>query len=143
MYYNIIEKHLIALDGVKLQDIGRIHLQVVLNNASGKERTCQQIQMVFFQILKSAVVDRLFPASVYETIRQNADSIKYKPNEKRPLTETEKRRYSPQNTVTNPTRYLHICYTAVGCAEKSALRLLCLTLTLQTARLVSVGRMSL
>lgn len=91
MYYNIIEKHLIALDGVILQDIGRIHLQMVLNNASGKERTCQQIQMVFFQILKSAVVDRLFPASVYETIRQNADSIKYKPNEKRPLTETEKK----------------------------------------------------
>lgn len=90
MYYNIIEKHLIALDGVKLQDIGRIHLQMVLNNASGKDRTQQQIQMVFFQILRSAVADRLFAASVYETIRQNAESIDYKAAEKRPLTAAEK-----------------------------------------------------
>ena len=90
MYENVIEKHLIALDGVKLQDIGRIHLQMVLNNASGKDRTCQQISMTFFQILKSAVADNLFSANVYETIRNNTDSIKYKPNEKRPLTEYEK-----------------------------------------------------
>lgn len=90
MYYNIIEKHLITLDGVKLQDIGRIHLQMVLNNAAGKERTQQQIQMTFFQILQSAVADNLYPANVYETIRQNAESIKYKAAEKRPLTAAEK-----------------------------------------------------
>lgn len=90
MYYNIIEKHLSALDGVKLQDIGRIHLQMVLNNAAGKERTQQQIQMTFFQILQSAVADNLYPANVYETIRQNAESIKYKAAEKRPLTAAEK-----------------------------------------------------
>lgn len=90
MYYNIIEKHLIALDGVKLQDIGRIHLQMVLNNAAGKERTQQQIQMTFFQILQSAVADNLYPANVYEMVRQNAESIKYKAAEKRPLTAVEK-----------------------------------------------------
>ena len=90
MYENVIEKHLVALDGVKLQDIGRIHLQMVLNNASGKERTQQQIQMAFFQILRSAVADRLFAASVYETIHQNAESIDYKASEKRPLTAAEK-----------------------------------------------------
>lgn len=90
MYYNIIEKHMIALDGVKLQDIGRIHLQMVLNNASGKERTQQQIQMTFFQILQSAVADNLYPANVYEMVRQNAESIKYKAAEKRPLTAVEK-----------------------------------------------------
>lgn len=90
MYYNIIEKHLVALDNVRLQDIGRIHLQMILNNASGKDRTQQQIQMVFFQILRSAVADRLFSAIVYETIRQNAESIDYKAAEKRPLTAAEK-----------------------------------------------------
>ena len=91
MYRNIIEKHLIALDGVKLQDIGRIHLQMVLNNANGKDRTCQQISMTFFQILESAVADNLFPANIYETIKSNTDSIKYKPDEKRPLTSYEKK----------------------------------------------------
>ena len=90
MYQNIIEKHLSALDTVKLQDTDRIHLQMVLNRAQGKERTQEQIQMVFFQILRSAVADRIFSADVYETIRVNTESIKYKAPEKRPLTAAEK-----------------------------------------------------
>lgn len=91
MYENIIEKHLIALDGVRLQDIGRIHLQMVLNNASGKDRTCQQIDMTFFQILRSALADNLISRSVYDTIKGNSEKIKYKPEEKRPLTDVEKK----------------------------------------------------
>ena len=83
MYENIIEKHLIALDGVRLQDIGRIHLQMVLNNASGKDRTCQQIDMTFFQILRYALADNLISQSVYDTIKGNSEKIRYKPEEKR------------------------------------------------------------
>ena len=76
MYENVIEKHLVALDGVKLQDIGRIHLQMVLNNASGKERTQQQIQMAFFQILRSAVADDyLQPAYTRPSTRTQKASI--------------------------------------------------------------------
>jgi len=91
MYRNIVEKHLIELDGIRLQDIGRIHLQIVLNNASGMARTQQQIYMTFKQIIKSAVVDRLFPANVMEDIFSNIDSIEYNPEENRPLTEYEKK----------------------------------------------------
>ena len=43
MYENIIEKHLIALDGVRLQDIGRIHLQMVLNNAARYKYDADQV----------------------------------------------------------------------------------------------------
>lgn len=90
MYRNIIEAHLSALKSVKLSDIDRIHLQMVLNNAKGKTRTQEQIQMTFYQILQSAIADRLFSASVYESIRQNTDRIRYKAAEKRPLTNAEK-----------------------------------------------------
>lgn len=90
MYSNVIEKHLGALGTVKLCDIDRIHLQMILNRAKGKERTQEQIQMVFFQILRSAVADRLFSADVYETIKSNTPSVDYKAPEKRPLTATEK-----------------------------------------------------
>lgn len=90
MYANVIEKHLGALDTVKLCDIDRIHLQMVLNRAKGKERTQEQIQMVFFQILRSAVADRLFSADVYETIKVNTSSVDYRAPEKCPLTAAEK-----------------------------------------------------
>lgn len=90
MYGNIIEKHLVALDGVRLQDIGRIHLQMVLNRADGKKRTQQQIEMTFFQVMQSAVSDNLFPANIYETIKNNTDRTRYKAKEKRALTEAEK-----------------------------------------------------
>lgn len=90
MYGNVIEKHLSILETVKLHDIDRIHLQMALNRAKGKERTQELIQMVFFQILRSAVADRLFSADVYETIKANTPSVDYKAPEKRPLTTAEK-----------------------------------------------------
>ena len=90
MYGNVIEKHLSALGTVKLCDIDRIHLQMLLNRAKGKERTQELIQMVFFQVLRSAVADRLFSADVYETIKVNTPSVDYKAPEKRPLTSAEK-----------------------------------------------------
>mgnify|MGYP000202327031 CR=1 FL=1 len=55
MYSNIIDKHFILLDGVKVSDIGRIHLQLLLNNANGKPRTQEQIYMAFKQVLGSAM----------------------------------------------------------------------------------------
>lgn len=90
MYRNIIDKHLIVLDGIRLQDIDRIHLQQAINNASGKTRTQQQIRMTFRQIIQSAVADHFFPANVAEEMFRNTESIKYQPNEKRPLTESER-----------------------------------------------------
>lgn len=91
MYKNIIEKHFIILDNTRLQEIDRIHLQLLLGHAAGKPRTQQQIQMTFKQVLGSAVIDRLYPPNVYETICQNMDKIDYTPAPKRPLTAAEKK----------------------------------------------------
>lgn len=90
MYDNIIEKHFISLDPVLLQDIDRIHLQLLINQADGKARTQQQIILTFKQVLKSAVADHLFPANVMEDIFRYIDPVKYASSEKRPLADYER-----------------------------------------------------
>ena len=112
MYDNIIEKHLIALDTVKIQDIDRIHLQLVLNNAKDKKRTQQQIMLTFKQILKSAVSDRIFPLNAFEIIFQNADQIKYKPKERRTLTENEKNAVFKADFNNSDKTFIYLLY---GC----------------------------
>lgn len=89
MYRNIIDKHLAILEGIRLQDIDRIHLQQALNNAEGKKATQRQIRMTFRQVLESAVSDHLFPANVAVEILSNTEKVKYKAEEKRPLTQNE------------------------------------------------------
>src|SRR5699024_5042485 len=86
MYDNVIEGHFTAVDGVKLQDISRVHLQMILSNAEGKARVQQQISMTFFQVLASAVSDNLLAPVVYDTIKGNSEPVRYKAKKKRPLT---------------------------------------------------------
>lgn len=90
MYDNIIEKHFTYIDHVKLQDIDRMHLLILLNKADGKRKTQQQIVLTFKQVL-TAVADRLFPANVMEDIFQNTEPVKYESKEKRALTSVEKK----------------------------------------------------
>lgn len=111
MYKNIIEKHFTVIDHVRLQDVDRIHLQLSLNHADGKERTQQQIMMTFKQILKSAVADHLFPANVMEDIFHNTDSIKYHAKEKRPLSESEKKAVFSADLKQKDRIFLYIIYS--------------------------------
>lgn len=112
MYSNIIEKHFSALGAVKLSDIDRIHIQLVLNNAKGKKRTQQQIRLTFRQVLKSAVSDHLFPSNVFEDIFANIDAIKYNPSEKRALYDYEKAAVFSAKLKDSDKAFLYILY---GC----------------------------
>ena len=112
MYTNIIEKHFSALQTVKLQDISRIHYQLVINNADGKKRTQQQIKMIFKQVLKSAVVDQFIPANVVDDIFNNVDQIRYSPSERRPLTENEKNAIFEAELSPSDKAFIYILY---GC----------------------------
>lgn len=85
MYDRIIETYLSELDLIRLQDIQKIHLQLVLNNANGKPRTQQQIMMTFRQIIDSAVSERLIAANIADDIFRGVQKIKYKAPEKRAL----------------------------------------------------------
>ncbi len=84
MYDRIIEVYF-STQSVRLQDVSRMHLELLLNAADGKARTQQQILMTFKQVLRSAVLDNLFPANVADDILRNVKPIKYKPSEKRAL----------------------------------------------------------
>lgn len=104
--------HFSALEHVKLSDIDRIHLQLVLNNTKGKERTQQQIHLTFKQVLKSAVADHLFPSNVFEDIFANTDAIKYTPSEKRALYDYEKAAVFSAKLKDSDKAFLYILY---GC----------------------------
>lgn len=88
MYDNIIEKHLVKLDGVGLQDIGRMHLYIVLNDANAP--TGRQIFITFKQIVKSAVKDKYLPPITIDDIFGDEKAPKAPKREKRPLTDIEK-----------------------------------------------------
>ncbi len=90
MYNNIIEKHMIALKGLKLQDVNHSHFQMLINTNVDQPRTCQQIAITFKQIIRAAIKDKKLPAADYNDICSDIDMPKYVPNEKRPLTPEEK-----------------------------------------------------
>lgn len=95
MYTNIVEKHFNGLN-VAVSNVQRVHYITALNDITGK-RTKQQFQMTFRQVLKSAVHDKLLPASALDEILSDTVKVKYKPEPKRALTEAEKKAISKCN----------------------------------------------
>lgn len=89
MYANIIEHHFCALGTLKLPDVRRMHLQLLINNAIDKPRTCQQIELTFKQIIQCAVDDKYLPATAVKDICSKVDLPKYTAAKKRPLTPEE------------------------------------------------------
>lgn len=111
MYQNIIHAHFSALEGVALRDISRIHLQLIINNASDKPRTCQQIRMTFQQIISSAILDGYLPEKASQ-IFSNIDIPKYTSPEKRALTPEEIRGIKSADFSPMDRTYVYILY---GC----------------------------
>ncbi len=105
-----------------MQDIDRIHLQTVLNRASGKNRTQQQILLTFKQVLKSAVADHLFPANVMEDIFRNTEPVKYHAEEKRALADSEKKTVFGADFKTQDKIFIYIIY-GYGLRREEALAL--------------------
>lgn len=122
MYDNIIEKHFITLGDVKLQDIDRLHLQLLINHADGKLRIQEQIILTFKQVLRSAVADHLFPANVMEDIFRNIEPVKYVPAEKRPLTDYEREAIFKANFNEHDKIFVYLLY-ACGLRRGEALAL--------------------
>lgn len=134
MYENVIEKHFISIQSVKLCDIDRIHLQLLINNASGKTRTQQQIYMTFKQILKSAVADKLFPSNVMEDIFRNIERPKYASGEKRPLTDYERDAVFKANFNEQDKIFVYILY-GCGLRRSEALALTVFNINLKNHEL--------
>lgn len=134
MYENIIEKHLIVLGDLRLQDTDRIHYQIAMNNAKGKKRTQEQIEMTFKQVLKSAVSDHLFPLNVKEEIFQSIESVKYTAQKKRPLTANENKAVFKADFKDQDRMFVYIIW-GCGLRREEALALTLSDVNIQKRRL--------
>lgn len=90
MYRNIIDKHLWQIASVPINQIQHSHFLQVINAASDKPRTCEQIYITFKQIVKMAAQDRILPRGDIELITANISLPKKLKHEKRALTQAEK-----------------------------------------------------
>lgn len=111
MYENIIETHLSFLEDVRLCDIRNSHLQLAINNALDKPRTCQQIEVTFKQIMKMAVTDNYIGSGMYDKICSDINLPKYIKKEKRPLTPTEKEAITQADFTDREKAFVYIIYT--------------------------------
>lgn len=112
MYENVIEKHFIILEGIKLIDIRKMHFQMVINNALEKPRTCKQIALTFKQVIRSAIQDKYLPAQAYTDICENINLPKYTPTEKRGLYPQEIEAMKTAKLSSRERAFVYIIY---GC----------------------------
>ena len=68
MYLNVIKVHFDFLADVRVVDIRHSHFQQAINHQIEHPRTCQNIDITFKQVIKSAIRDRILPKSAYDDI---------------------------------------------------------------------------
>lgn len=116
MYKNIINKHLACIS-CNISEVNYRHYFFMINNIDG-DRTRQQAAMTFKQIIKSAVRDRLLPASLISDIFDDTSSkVKYVAPKKRALTETEKAALFTADFKPHDKAFVYILY---GCGLRRA-----------------------
>ena len=89
MYKNIIDKHIIDIGYVPIQQLTHNQLQKLINEKADKPRTCQQLLLTLRQVLKSAAKAQIIPVNVAYELFDDLGLPVYKAKEKRPLTELE------------------------------------------------------
>nr|DAX42304.1 MAG TPA: Integrase [Caudoviricetes sp.] len=116
MYKNIINTHLSCIN-CGISDVNRRHYFYMINNIKG-DRTRQQAAMTFKQIIKSAVRDRLLPASLISDIFDDISAkVKYVAPKKRALTEAEKSAVFTADFKPHDKAFVYILY---GCGLRRA-----------------------
>ena len=116
MYKNIINKHLSCIS-CNISEVNRRHYFFMINSIDG-DRTRQQAAMTFKQIIKSAVRDRLLPASLISDIFDDSSAkVKYTAPKKRALTEAEKTAVFTADFKPHDKAFVYILY---GCGLRRA-----------------------
>lgn len=111
MYKNIIDKHLDVLSNVKLNDITKLHVLLVINNATGKNRTQEQILLTMKQIVNAADIRQAITS--FSSGRLFKDiSVKKSKSEKRALSESEKKAVFAADLADMDKAFLYLIY---GC----------------------------
>ena len=109
MYKNALA-HFKHLNGVRLNNIGRVHLQSVLNTVSAS--VGEKVYITFKQVIKSAIVDRHLPPIILTDIFDNISQPKPVVAENRALTPQETNAIKFVNLIPMDLTFLYIIY---GC----------------------------
>lgn len=109
MYDNTL-KNLSPLDNIPLTSIRHSHFQQIINENIEHPRTCKLIRQTFIQIIKSAVRDRLLPASAITELSEDISLPKYIKPQKRALTPLEKKAVFKADLDDKKRAYITILY---------------------------------
>ena len=120
MYDNIINVHFSRIAGIRLDSVARIHLQLLINAAT--PAVGQKIYMAFRQVIRSAVVDKYLPPAVMDDIFSDVERPRPDPEERRPLTEAEKKAVFAADLQPMDKAFLWILY-GCGLRREEALAL--------------------
>ena len=89
MYKNAIN-YFKPIEDIKICDLTRSHVQLVINLNKDHARTCIIVLQTLKQVLYSAVLDGILSEKAYLNAISKIDTPKYKKTEKKPLAESEK-----------------------------------------------------
>lgn len=90
MYRRIIDLHMENTKGLRFEQLTQRIYAADIAAAVHLPRTCEQIEITYKQIVKSAIRDKFLPAAAYNDIFEGVDLPKYIPSEKRALYDYEK-----------------------------------------------------
>ena len=115
MYESVLKNHVDLLARVPLKDVTRLMIQGQINARADRPRTCEMILLTVKQIFKSAIRDGVVLRSPCVDI----DLPRHVKNEKRPLTEEEKK--ALRSAVLLPQeRLLLLLLYGTGCRPAEA-----------------------
>ncbi len=119
MYDRLVYSHIIpSLGDIRLRDLKKTDIQEIINYRSDHPRTCQQIKMCINQILESAIDEGL----LYKNVCRNVILPKQIKEEKRPLTEIEKKAVQKADLDPKERAFIYIIlYTGLRRGEALAL----------------------
>ncbi|MFP3154424.1 site-specific integrase [Lachnospiraceae bacterium ZAX-1] len=119
-YKNVMNAHFPKIKDVKLKDIRRMHLQMLLNDCT--PTIGKKLYVTFKQIVKSAIIDRYLPAIAIEDIFAGVECPRPIQKERRTLTATEKKAVEHGNFEPMDKAFLYIIYSC-GLRREEALAL--------------------
>ena len=90
MYKRIIDLHMENTKGLPFEQLTQRIYAADIAAAVSLPRTCEQIEITYKQVVKSAIRDKFLPATAYDDIFDGVDLPKYIPTEKRALYDYEK-----------------------------------------------------
>ena len=122
MYQGIVRSCFSDINQIPLSRITHSHFQKCINDKQDHPRTCQQINITFKQIIKSAIREHLLPRTALDDITMDISLPKYQKPQKRPLNALEKEAIDKADLDPRKRAYVSILYYC-GLRKSEALAL--------------------